>query len=214
MATTAAERGWGPGWPVDRRREMVRVSSSGISLWVNAGIAPLVGHLLDRTAAGGYALRPGECWGYACRPIRGSSRPSNHSWGLAVDLNSRTNPMGSALVTDLPRSVVEVWKSFSFRWGGDYTGRKDAMHFEFMGTPHDALLLSRRVAHERPPYPGAPLRRGSKGPDVRRVQQRVGVGADGEFGPRTEQAVRSFQSVHGLVADGLVGMRTWAALFA
>lgn len=61
------------------------------------------------------------------------------------------------------------------------------------------------------------LRRGSKGPDVVYLQQRLSaqgywLTADGSFGPATESAVRSFQRSNGLSADGVVGPMTWAAL--
>jgi peptidoglycan hydrolase-like protein with peptidoglycan-binding domain len=64
------------------------------------------------------------------------------------------------------------------------------------------------------------LRRGSKGPDVRRLQQAlVNLGfdpgsVDGDFGPRTEKAVRGYQTSRGLAVDGIVGPKTWAALHA
>lgn len=64
-----------------------------------------------------------------------------------------------------------------------------------------------------PPIPDSAkptLRRGSSGDDVKQVQQLVFV--DGIFGPITESAVRTFQKSQGLPADGIVGLRTWAAL--
>jgi peptidoglycan hydrolase-like protein with peptidoglycan-binding domain len=52
----------------------------------------------------------------------------------------------------------------------------------------------------------------SSGELVKQVQAKLGVVADGIFGPNTEAAVRAFQSAHGLVPDGIIGPKTWAAL--
>ena len=56
------------------------------------------------------------------------------------------------------------------------------------------------------------LRRGSRGDDVKILQQTLGITADGIFGPGTENAVRAFQRSRGLSADGVVGPQTWGAL--
>lgn len=63
--------------------------------------------------------------------------------------------------------------------------------------------------------PGRPtLRRGMTGPLTELVQAKVGVTVDSNFGARTEAAVRAFQRSRGLVPDGIVGPKTWAALDA
>jgi hypothetical protein len=48
---------------------------------------------------------------------------------------------------------------------------------------------------------------------VKKLQGRLGVKADGFFGAGTESAVKAFQSKKGLPADGVVGPKTWGALF-
>jgi hypothetical protein len=56
------------------------------------------------------------------------------------------------------------------------------------------------------------VKRGDRGSAVRAIQEALGVGADGVFGPVTERAVKRFQRRNGLVADGIVGPQTRAAL--
>jgi hypothetical protein len=61
-------------------------------------------------------------------------------------------------------------------------------------------------------FTGGTLSRGSKGDDVRLLQQILGIPVDGSFGAQTEAAVRAFQKANGLVVDGRVGPATKAAL--
>lgn len=74
-------------------------------------------------------------------------------------------------------------------------------------------------------YPGTPLRIGSSGSNVTRIQQwlndigRVNgtipvLNTDGRYGPATQNAVMIFQSEYGLNADGVVGPLTWNRIYA
>ncbi len=53
-----------------------------------------------------------------------------------------------------------------------------------------------------------------RGSDVAEVQTKLGLEADGRFGPATQHALEQFQSAKGLGADGVVGPQTWAGLRA
>jgi putative chitinase len=57
------------------------------------------------------------------------------------------------------------------------------------------------------------LKVGSKGEDVKKLQAKLGLGADGVFGPGTEKAVKKWQVDHDLVADGIVGDSIWSKIF-
>lgn len=56
------------------------------------------------------------------------------------------------------------------------------------------------------------LRRGMKGAPVKRMQEMLGVAADGDFGPGTEKAVKEFQKSKGLAVDGVAGPDTFTAM--
>lgn len=143
MTENAEARGWGKGWPACSAGPIVTlVRSDGVRLPVHTKVKELIALLINETERRGYNVLPGDSWGYACRAIRGTNVPSNHSWGLAVDINASANPMQSTLKTDMPSWMPVLWERYKFRWGGHYTGRKDAMHYEFMGTPGDAEYLT------------------------------------------------------------------------
>jgi hypothetical protein len=229
---SARDRGWGPGWPTSRASDQVKVSRGGgtpVASWYHRGIAPLVVEGLRRTEEEfGYDVR--MLGGYNSRPIRGSTTTaSNHSWGLALDINWDKNPMTSRLITDMPGTVVHAWKDLGFGWGGNYGGRKDSMHYEYNGTPQDA---ARRIAaltgqpatappppppSNAPPFPGRILRLGVRGGDVRTWQHKMAargwrrMAVDGVYGPLSKDLCQQFQREKGLTPDGEVGKLTWAA---
>ena len=57
------------------------------------------------------------------------------------------------------------------------------------------------------------LKNGSKGEDVKKLQTKLGLTADGSFGPGTENKVKEWQSANGLTSDGIVGDGTWSKMF-
>ena len=146
----AQQRGWSSGWPHCNANAMVWVKAGGIGVSLNRGIADLIEELMDETVKRGYKLdKQKDDWGYACRAITGSTTiPSNHSWGLAIDINAIHNPYGDHLVTDMPKWMPHLWAQYGFRWGGTYSGHKDAMHYEFMGTPGQAKKLAKKAKRD------------------------------------------------------------------
>lgn len=56
------------------------------------------------------------------------------------------------------------------------------------------------------------MRRGSQGEGVKKLQAKLGLAADGDFGPGTEAALKKWQAENGLTADGVAGPKTLAKL--
>ena len=57
------------------------------------------------------------------------------------------------------------------------------------------------------------LKRGDNNDNVKKLQAKLGVEAIGNFGPKTEEAVKAWQAANGLTPDGIVGDGTWNKMF-
>ena len=182
-------------------------------------------------------------WGYAFRAIRGTSTGySNHASATAVDINATRHPLGASGTftrkqADKIRAMLRNRYLNKVRWGGDYRGRKDEMHFEINGNAAD---LRKVVAHlkkingkriystsarelldnakAKAPRP--------KSNDVLRLQRLLRHAKcmstpailleRGKYGPLTRAAVREAQLKAGFTgrdADGYIGLSTlkWLA---
>lgn len=160
-----AHSSWGPGWPDCQSGNIVDLNVDGtvFPAGVRAEIHELTTRLVRETRNRGYQFGNDDdpsygCWGFNCRCISGTSTPSNHSWGLAVDINAPSNPYKyPPVVTDMPDWMPDLWNAYGFRWGGDYSsGKVDAMHYEFMGSAQDAanyteLARANRLGESGPP---------------------------------------------------------------
>lgn len=82
--------------------------------------------------AASVALGELDDWSYQNRAVRGEAVKSNHSFGLAIDINALANPLGSG--GDMPVEVIRQWRAEGGAWGGDWS-RPDPMHFETHLTP-------------------------------------------------------------------------------
>ncbi len=134
LIESPSQRGWGP--PGVSSSNLERIDAPwkrwGAGYWVvHREAAPLYRQLIrDLKAAGAPHLS--SSGGYVKRFISGTTRWSNHSWGLAIDIDAEHNPYSYRFVTDLPSSAGRIANHLGMRWGGNYRNKKDTMHFEVM----------------------------------------------------------------------------------
>ena len=176
---------------------------------------------------------------YNRRPIRGGTAWSSHAYGAAVDLRYVKQDQLEAVI--IPwlidnHETLGIQRIHHYRrqkyWeaGKGWVDRSpgqgdDWIHVETHpdrwhdSTPIQSRLNGSQTASAAPSaptgqkYPGKPLKRGSKGQAVKTLQTALGIGADGNFGPQTENKVKEYQATKALVVDGVVGPQTWASLF-
>lgn len=174
-------------------------------------------------------------WGWNFRLNRNDSNLSCHSSATAIDYNATRHPNGKSS-TFSPSQVREIRAILAeapgiFRWGGDFGGTKDEMHWEIICTPDTlerwvrGLLaasrsesrplpsnVSQAVDGRRAPTRLPVLRKGDSGLYVVMLQHLLGFedrDCDGKFGDGTAASVGGHQDGAGLRRDEAVGQQTW-----
>lgn len=109
---------------------MINVFTGGPThhIYVNKDLyQPLLNVFLDICAAGLSHLIETFDGCLMIRDVRGEpGHPSTHCYALAIDLNAKSNRLGTD--GDMDLRIVNIFKSHGFAWGGDFK-RKDCMHF-------------------------------------------------------------------------------------
>lgn len=93
-------------------------------------------------------------WGYSYRQNRNADNLSCHASGTAVDVNSRRHPNG-ARRTLTALQVAHLRKLLTFyegvlKWGGEFTGTPDEMHYELHGTGADIHRIALKIRNQHP----------------------------------------------------------------
>lgn len=136
------------GWTANQVNLMkwFRVPGTNVSLKLRAVYAgPLLVAFAEAFHKHVEPISDPGCWSYASRPIRGSTTTlSNHASGTAIDLNAPRHPLGKS-GTFTPPQVRQIQRLLAatggaIRWGGNYSGRKDEMHFELNTTNIEQVI--------------------------------------------------------------------------
>ena len=129
-----------PDAPRFRERNIVEIDFLGEPMYVHEKVQRHYLRLARIFAARApeYAalIATGESddWSYGNRDVRGATTKSLHAFGIAIDVNALTNPVGTT--GDMPEEVVRQWEIEGGEWGGDWS-RPDPMHFETHLSPKE-----------------------------------------------------------------------------
>lgn len=115
-----------------------------------------------------------------------------------------------------PRKCITAIKNGGYATAPDYITTIMSIIKKYNLMQYDRVLtgiMSAAQTGER-----ATIKRGSKGVDVMYLQKRLVANGyyvgkiDGDFGVKTENAVKAYQAEYGLTVDGIVGAKTWALI--
>lgn len=153
-------------------------------------------------------LVAGTCWGWFVKSIEGSTSISNHASGTAIDLNADQHPMGVAASTNFTPAQIAACHAIVkaaggvIRWGGDYTGRPDPMHWEIVGSRSAVAAFAKTIGSTEEDDMRFP-KKGDEGEVVKYWQLRLQAtgfdpGAiDGIYGDKMEAAVNASRKAYG-----------------
>jgi len=223
------------GWPA-----LTAAPTAKLPDWITGRVLPgavetIFAHLCQEFNKRVEPIRPADSWGWAYRDIRGATTLSNHASGTAIDLNASTHPLGKAGTFNAAqvKAINAILGELDgvVRWGGNYSSRKDEMHFEINAAPTAVEKVATRLKNTQPPPKPiqATPNYGDKmktvdlnksvpsGVTMKRIQALLTANGfpteiDGKNGPGTKNAAAGFQKANKLMPDLIVGPNFWNAL--
>lgn len=172
-------------------------------------------------ADGGFQLPNGE-WtggsGYVAKPGK-----SYHNYGLAIDIGTAALKLIDKVASFSKQLMLAKFGLCKPMTSGNGSTVLEDWHFQPIETinltldQRRALVPTGLFPEKVPTPPFTILRKGDEGENVKLLQIKLSkkgfkVSPDGDFGAKTDTAVRAFQSKNGAVADGIVGKLTWTLL--
>lgn len=127
------------GWPVVDQAAVTDRAILGVEFpngWLRGDVDTVFTYLIGRLHREVEPMLSPGCWGWFVKAIEGGTSISNHASGTAIDYNAPAHPMGvrntySAADRARIRAILAELDGV-VRWGGDYVGRPDDMHFEII----------------------------------------------------------------------------------
>ena len=117
--------------PTFEKEHLTDVTVQGRTTKVNKLAAKDIQEFLDELDSRGYKFK--ALGGYSLRDkINRKGDLSQHAFGNAIDINEDQNEYGQS-GNDLPPDIREIAARHHMHWGGDWSGTKDPMHFEWGG---------------------------------------------------------------------------------
>lgn len=108
-----------------------------------------------------HPITKAHSWAYAKRPARGSTLPSEHSAGIALDFDAPLFPMGVPITKCMTTKQIAAARQIikdvraAARWGGEWK-RPDGMHVELMGGNAKVSEVADLIRAGKLPSPGKP----------------------------------------------------------
>ncbi|GAB3461794.1 M15 family metallopeptidase [Actinophytocola sediminis] len=144
------------GWPVNPPRGMRTIPGTNVRVNVADGPAGdvlmhVLGEVSRRVEDISMDSEAGERddWGHAERNVRGGGDISNHASATAVDMNATRHVLGErgTFTTEQTTEIRAILGEVDnvVRWGGDYQGRADEMHFEIVGSVEEVTAVAQRL---------------------------------------------------------------------